>query len=36
LKNANDIWPKLPELNGSTSNVHEQKHYLGLNEYNSF
>jgi hypothetical protein len=36
LKNANDIWPKLHELNGSTSNVHEQKHYLGLNEYNSF
>jgi hypothetical protein len=36
LKTANEIWLKLHELHGGTSNVREQKHYLVLNEYNSF
>jgi hypothetical protein len=36
LKNAKEIWLKLHELHDSTSNVHEQKHCLVLNEYNSF
>jgi hypothetical protein len=36
LKTANDIWLKLHELHDGTSNVHEQKHCLVLNEYNSF
>jgi hypothetical protein len=36
LKNANEIWIKLHELHDGTSNVREQKHYLVLNEYNSF
>lgn len=36
LKTANDIWLKLHELHDGTSNVREQKHYLVLNEYNSF
>jgi hypothetical protein len=36
LKTANEIWLKLHELHGSTSNVREQKHCLVLNEYNSF
>jgi hypothetical protein len=32
----NEIWLKLHELHDDTSNVHEQKHCLALNEYNSF
>jgi hypothetical protein len=36
LKRANEIWLKLHELHDGTSNVHEQKHCLVLNEYNSF
>jgi hypothetical protein len=36
LKIANEIWLKLHELHDGTSNVHEQKHCLVLNEYNSF
>jgi hypothetical protein len=36
LKNANEIWLKLHDLHDGTSNVHEQKHCLVLNEYNSF
>jgi hypothetical protein len=36
LKTANEIWLKLHELHDGTSNVHEQKHYLVLNEYNYF
>jgi hypothetical protein len=36
LKTANEIWLKLHELHGVTSNVREQKHCLVLNEYNSF
>jgi hypothetical protein len=36
LKTANEIWLKLHELHDGTSNVHEQKHCLALNEYNSF
>jgi hypothetical protein len=36
LKTANEIWLKLHELYDDTSNVREQKHYLVLNEYNSF
>jgi hypothetical protein len=36
LKTANEIWLKLHELHHSTSNVHEQKHCLVLNENNSF
>jgi hypothetical protein len=36
LKIANEIWLKLHELHGGPSNVHEQKHCLVLNEYNSF
>jgi hypothetical protein len=36
LKTANKIWLKLHELHDDTSNVREQKHYLVLNEYNSF
>jgi hypothetical protein len=36
LKNANEIWLKLHELHGGTSNFSEQKHCLVLNEYNSF
>jgi hypothetical protein len=34
LKTANEIWLKLHELHGGTSNVREQKHCLVLNEYN--
>jgi hypothetical protein len=36
LKTANEIWLKLHELHGCTSNVREQKHCLVLNEYNYF
>jgi hypothetical protein len=36
LKTANEIWLKFHELRDDTSNVHEQKHCLVLNEYNSF
>jgi hypothetical protein len=36
LKTTNMIWLKLHELHDGTSNVHEQKHCLVLNEYNSF
>jgi hypothetical protein len=36
LKTANETWLKLPELHDGTSNVHEQKHCLVLNEYNFF
>jgi hypothetical protein len=36
LKTANEIWLKLHELHDGTSNVHEQKHCLVLNEYNYF
>jgi hypothetical protein len=36
LKTANEIWLKLHELHDGTSNVHEQKHCLVLNEDNSF
>jgi hypothetical protein len=36
LKTANEIWLKLHELHGGTSNVREQKHCLVLNEYNFF
>jgi hypothetical protein len=36
LKTANEIWLKLHELHDGTSNVHEKKHCLVLNEYNSF
>jgi hypothetical protein len=36
LKTANEIWVKLHELHDGTSNVHEQKYCLVLNEYNSF
>jgi hypothetical protein len=36
LKNANEFWLKLHELHDDTSNVHEQKHCLVLNEYNFF
>jgi hypothetical protein len=36
LKNINEIWLKLHELYDGTSNVREQKHFLVLNEYNSF
>jgi hypothetical protein len=36
LKNANEIWLKLHKLHDDTSNVHEQKHCLVLNEYNSY
>jgi hypothetical protein len=36
LKIANEIWLKLHELHDNTSNVHEQKHCLVLNVYNSF
>jgi hypothetical protein len=35
LKIANEIWLKLHELHDDTSNVHEQKYCLVLNEYNS-
>jgi hypothetical protein len=36
LKTGNEIWLKLHELHDDTSNVHEQKHCLVLNDYNSF
>jgi hypothetical protein len=36
LKTTNEIWLKSHELHDDTSNVHEQKHCLVLNEYNSF
>jgi hypothetical protein len=36
LKIANEIWLKLHELHDGTFNVHEQKHCLALNDYNSF
>jgi tRNA G18 (ribose-2'-O)-methylase SpoU len=36
LKTTNEIWLKLQELHDGTSNVHEQKHCLVLNDYNSF
>jgi hypothetical protein len=36
LKTANEIWLKLHELHDDTSNVCEQKHWLVLNDYNSF
>jgi DNA replication protein DnaC len=36
MKTANEIWLKLHELHDDTSIVHEQKHCLVLNEYNSF
>jgi hypothetical protein len=36
LKNSNEIWLKLHELHDGTSNVHEKKHCLVLNEYSSF
>jgi hypothetical protein len=36
LKTANEIWLKLQELHDGTSNVHEQKRCLVLNDYNSF
>jgi hypothetical protein len=36
LKSANEVWLKLHELHDSTSNVREQRHFLVLNEYNSF
>jgi hypothetical protein len=36
LKTANEICLKLHELYDGTSNVHEQKHCVVLNEYNSF
>jgi hypothetical protein len=36
LKTTNEIWLKLHELYDGTSNVHEQKHCLVLNEYISF
>jgi hypothetical protein len=36
LKIAKDIFLKLHELHDGTSNVREQKHYLVLNDYNSF
>jgi hypothetical protein len=33
LKTTNEIWLKLHEFHDDTSNVHEQKHCLDLNEY---
>jgi hypothetical protein len=36
IKTTNEIWPKLHELHDDTFYVHEQKHCLVLNEYNSF
>jgi hypothetical protein len=36
FKTANEIWLKLHELHDNTSNVHEQKYCLALNDYNSF
>jgi hypothetical protein len=36
LKTATEIWLKLHELYDGTSNAPEQKHYLALNDYNSF
>jgi hypothetical protein len=36
FKTSNEIWFKLHELYDDTSNVHEQKYCLALNEYNSF
>jgi hypothetical protein len=36
IKTANEIWIKLHELHDGTSNVHEQKHRIVLNEYDSF
>jgi hypothetical protein len=36
LKTANGIWLKLHEFYNDTSNVHDQKHCLVLNDYNSF
>jgi hypothetical protein len=36
LKTANENWLKLHEFHDGTSNVREQKHYLVLNDYNSF
>jgi hypothetical protein len=36
LKTSNEIWLNLHELHDDTSNVHEQKHCLALNAYNSF
>jgi hypothetical protein len=36
LKTTKEIWLKLHELYDDTSNVHEQKHCLVLNEYSSF
>jgi hypothetical protein len=36
LKTANEIWLKLHEIHDGTSNVHEQKHCLALNDYNYF
>jgi tRNA G18 (ribose-2'-O)-methylase SpoU len=36
VKNANEIWLELHELQDGTSNVCEQKHCLVLNEYNYF
>jgi hypothetical protein len=36
MKTSNEIWLKLHELHDGTYNVREQKHFLVLNEYNSF
>jgi hypothetical protein len=36
LKTVNEIWLKLHEPHDGTSNVCEQKHFLVLNEYNTF
>jgi len=36
LKSANEIWLKLHQLHDGTSNVHEKKHCLAKQSYNSF
>ena len=36
LKIAHEIWLKLHELHDGTSNVHEQKHCLAKQNYDSF
>ena len=36
LNTAHEIWLKLQELHDGTTNVHEQKHYLAKQNYDSF
>jgi hypothetical protein len=36
LSKANEIWLKLHELHDGTSNVHEKKHCLAKQSYDSF